>query len=198
MAAILLSSVLLAFEGPPDTVQGDAVDLLAIVDNTFYAIFMFEFCTKQLAYGFYWGKKPYIRDPWNRLDFVVVVFSPVNYFGESKSSLGRIFRLGRCLRPLRMINKFPELQVIVGAIVESLGTNTAVPGLSFLMYLIFGILGVNLFGGKFYSCNCGDVTGPDAWAALLAQDNTTWAELEEQSDLDQDGKWSDGDKLLYG
>ena len=260
MIAIIVSSVLLAMEGPQDSLRsyvrnpalngtwesedvrkvcdnGEACDgyekndaevLLGIVDTVFYGVFLFEFFTKLIAYGFWNTPNAYIKDPWNKLDFVVVVFSTVNYLpGQSKSSLGRIFRLGRCLRPLRMINKFPSLQVIVAAIVDSLGTNTAVLGLSFMLFLIFGILGVNIFGGKFYFCTCGDVVGPDVWDAkafdsggIFTRESTDplingtvvgpfartgendydgWGELVRACDVNGDELWTEGiDATLFG
>ena len=128
-------------------------------------VFMFEFVTKLFGHGFYFTPDSYLADGWNRLDFVVVVFSTMNYIpGQGKSQLGRVFRLGRCLRPLRMVNKNPSLKVIVSAVIESLGTNLAVMGLAAMLFLIFGILGCNLFGGKFWHCTCGEAVGPAAWA----------------------------------
>ena len=38
------------------------------------------------------------------------------------------------------------------AVMESLGTNLGVMGLAGMLFLIFGILGCNLFGGKFWHC----------------------------------------------
>ena len=238
MVAIIISSVLLAMEGPQGSLRSlertdadkegtnELEDLLSVIDTCFYGVFLFEFFTKLIAFGFWNTPNAYIKDPWNKLDFVVVVFSTVNYLpGQSKSSLGRIFRLGRCLRPLRMINKFPSLQVIVAAIVDSLGTNTAVLGLSFMLFLIFGILGVNIFGGKFYHCTDGGVVGSDRWEFLLTERGhaeyptiypdtefdaarlgelgmaelpATWAELEKYADVNNDRLWEENvDKELF-
>eukprot|EP01050_Picozoa_sp_SAG11_P005114 SAG11_NODE_347_length_10420_cov_5.267997_2_plen_2091_part_00 len=136
-------------------------DVLQVLDTTFFCVFMFEFITKLFNHGFYFTPDSYLADGWNRLDFVVVVFSTMNYIpGQGKSSLGRVFRLGRCLRPLRMVNKNPGLKVIVTAVIDSLGTNLAVMGLAGMLFLIFGILGCNLFGGKFWYCTCPDQVGP--------------------------------------
>ena len=74
----------------------------------------------------------------------------------AQSPFGRILRLGRCLRPLRMVNKNEGLKVIVSAVMDSLGTNFGVLVLETMLFIIFGILGVNLFGGKLWSCSCAD------------------------------------------
>ena len=174
MGAILISSILLAYEGPADSLEGlifyDDVlipDALAFLDTIFYGVFMFEFFTKIFHRGFLFTPEAYLADGWNRLDCVVVAFSTMNYVpGQGKSSLGRVFRLGRCLRPLRMVNKNPGLKVIVTAVMESLGTNLGVMGLAGMLFLIFGILGCNLFGGKFWYCTCPDVVGEGVWKQI--------------------------------
>ena len=173
MGAIMVSSILLAYEGPADSLLGlelyegyEIQELLSLLDTCFYGVFMFEFVTKLIHRGFIFTPDAYLSDTWNRLDFVVVLFSTMNYMpGQEKSSLGRVFRLGRCLRPLRMVNKNPGLKVIVNAVMKSLGTNLGVMALAMMLFLIFGILGCNLFGGKFWSCTCGDVVGADVWKA---------------------------------
>jgi hypothetical protein len=173
MCAILVSSILLAYEGPAESLAGlelydgyEIQELLTLLDTCFYGVFMFEFVTKLIHRGFIFTPNAYLSDTWNRLDFVVVMFSTMNYMpGQEKSSLGRVFRLGRCLRPLRMVNKNPGLKVIVTAVMKSLGTNLGVMALAMMLFLIFGILGCNLFGGKFWSCTCGDQVGEEIWKA---------------------------------
>jgi hypothetical protein len=100
MIAIIISSVLLAMEGPQGSLRSlerteadkdstnDLEDLLSVIDTCFYGVFLFEFFTKQLAYGFWNTPNAYIKDSWNKLDFVVVVFSTVNYLpGQSNHLL---------------------------------------------------------------------------------------------------------------
>jgi hypothetical protein len=201
MAAILISSVLLAYEGPADSLEGLILyddylitDALASLDTCFYMVFMFEFFTKVIHRGFLFTPEAYLGDSWNRLDFLVVFFSTMNYVpGQEKSSLGRVFRLGRCLRPLRMVNKNPGLKVIVSAVIESLGTNLGVMALSGMLFLIFGILGCNLFGGKFWHCTCADKVGNThphfVWRtncnACMASNNITGLSFGE--DFQKDG-----------
>jgi hypothetical protein len=201
MAAIVISSVLLAYEGPADSLEGLILyddklitDALASLDTCFYTIFMFEFFTKVIHRGFIFTPEAYLGDSWNRLDFLVVFFSTMNYVpGQEKSSLGRVFRLGRCLRPLRMVNKNPGLKVIVSAVIESLGTNLGVMAMSGMLFLIFGILGCNLFGGKFWHCTCPDSVGNThphfVWRtncnACMASNNITG--LSRGEDFQKDG-----------
>ena len=95
----------------------------------------------------------YIKDPWNKLDFIVILGSTANYIGANVG----IVSLLRCLRPLRIINRNAGMKVIISAVVNSLAVNIGVMALASLGFLIFGILGVNLFAGQFWSCNCSHV-----------------------------------------
>ena len=65
------------------------------------------------------------------------------------------------------------MKVVFTALLDCLPTVVAVVMLSFLFYITFAILGVGLFMGQFYRCDCGgdwgkperDCTDPD-WESL--------------------------------
>ena len=57
----------------------------------------------------------------------------------------RALRTMRVLRPLRVISRVPELKVVVNALFKSLPGLGNVLLVSLLFWLIFGILGMQLF-----------------------------------------------------
>lgn len=65
----------------------------------------------------------------------------------------KILRLLRVLRPLRFISHNLALKMIVVALLESVGGIVNVIIVVFMVWLIFAIIGVNIFGGTFYQCN---------------------------------------------
>ena len=65
----------------------------------------------------------------------------------------KILRLLRVLRPLRMISRNPDLKLMVSALMESIGHILNVLVVIGIIYMIFAILGVNLFAGKFFYCS---------------------------------------------
>jgi hypothetical protein len=133
-------------------------------DTAFYAIFMAEFAVKVLTKGFVFTPGAYLNTGWNKLDFLVIIISTMNFLpGTEASSTGRILRMGRCLRPLRMINKNEGMKVIINAILDSVATNLGVMALALMFYLLFGILGVSIFGGRFWHCSCDWAVGPSVW-----------------------------------
>ena len=162
---------MLIYEGPPGARDQDILDIFKLVNHFLFAAFMVELVVKCIGYGFIFTPKSYIKDPWNKLDFIVILASALGYVpGQEDSQLGRVLRLGRCLRPLRIINRNEGMKVIISAVIGSLGVNLSVLALMFMLFLIFGILGVNLFAmtrspggswrcGRPTTCRTGRPTG---------------------------------------
>ena len=65
-----------------------------------------EMILKIIAMGFYGVDHAYLSDGWNRLDFIVVLSSALNYMDLSGGNFTTIRSL-RMLRPLRVINAVP-------------------------------------------------------------------------------------------
>jgi len=68
----------------------------------------------------------------------------------------QVFRLLRSLRPLRVINRAPGLKLVVQTLLSSLRPIGNIVLICCTFFVIFGILGVQLFKGAFYYCD-----GPD-------------------------------------
>ena len=150
LCAIVIGTVLLALEGPPGTLPAETLFLFGLVNDFLFCIFLVEFVSKVIAYGFMFTPQSYIKNLWNRLDFIVVTGSIANYLGANAGFV----RLLRCLRPLRIINRNEGMKVIISAVLDSLAVNVGVLALSGLGLLMFSILGVSLFGGIMWSCTC--------------------------------------------
>ena len=131
MAGIETDAAMLAAHGP----------LLRTLDNTVLAIFIIEILLKLTACC----PRPwnYFRNGWNVFDFVVVALClmPIS------SQFAVVLRLGRTLRLLRLISALPKLQLLVGALVKSFSSMGYVGLLLGLMFYIYAITGVHLFGG---------------------------------------------------
>ena len=89
--AILLGTLLLAIEGPPNSIDKDTQFVFDRINDGLFAIFIVEFVGKLIAYGFIFTPNAYLKDSWNKLDFTVILGSIVNYMGGeagASSSLG--------------------------------------------------------------------------------------------------------------
>ncbi|XP_042559587.1 voltage-dependent T-type calcium channel subunit alpha-1I-like [Clupea harengus] len=130
---------------------------LTVSNYIFTAIFVAEMTVKVVSKGLYLGERAYLRSSWNILDgflvFVSLVDIVVSMAGGAKI-LGvlRVLRLLRTLRPLRVISRAPGLKLVVETLITSLKPIGNIVLICCAFFIIFGILGVQLFKGKFYYC----------------------------------------------
>eukprot|EP01060_Flectonema_neradi_P030270 TRINITY_DN4362_c0_g1_i7.p1 TRINITY_DN4362_c0_g1~~TRINITY_DN4362_c0_g1_i7.p1 ORF type:complete len:1713 (+),score=278.96 TRINITY_DN4362_c0_g1_i7:1641-6779(+) len=89
---------------------------------------------------------PYLCNTWNRVDFAVCITAILGLFIP-------FFALFRCLRTLRLIIRFPNIKVVVRALFHALPAIGNVLAITSFVFLVFSILGVQLFKGKLYYCS---------------------------------------------
>jgi Na+-translocating ferredoxin:NAD+ oxidoreductase RnfA subunit len=79
---------------------------LKICDEVFTVIFVCEMVMKVIARGFIFnGKRAYLRNGWNVLDFIIVLTSVVDFIpGISSSTSLKVLRMLRVFRPLRLVS----------------------------------------------------------------------------------------------
>ena len=114
------------------------------IDLGFSTVFIFEATIKIIAMGFVFNKFAYLKEAWNCLDFFIVCVSIVGMLPiEGGASSLKILRTFRILRPLRSINKLPEVKKQINSVLKS------IPGLFrvffFIIFLfsVFAIFGTN-------------------------------------------------------
>uniref|UniRef100_A0A3B3ZIP8 Sodium channel protein n=1 Tax=Periophthalmus magnuspinnatus TaxID=409849 RepID=A0A3B3ZIP8_9GOBI len=149
---ILLSSGALAFEDVYLEQRRVVKIVLEYADQVFTYVFVVEMILKWVAYGF----KTYFTNAWCWLDFLIVDVSLVsltaNILGYSELGAIKSLRTLRALRPLRALSRFEGMRVVVNALVGAIPSIFNVLLVCLIFWLIFSIMGVNLFAGKFYYC----------------------------------------------
>uniref|UniRef100_A0A3Q2QR91 Sodium channel protein n=1 Tax=Fundulus heteroclitus TaxID=8078 RepID=A0A3Q2QR91_FUNHE len=149
---ILLSSGALAFEDVYIEQRKTVRIILDYADRVFTYIFILEMLLKWVAYGFV----KYFTNAWCWLDFFIVDVSIVTLIANALgySDLGPIksLRTLRALRPLRALSRFEGMRVVVNALVGAIPSIMNVLLVCLIFWLIFSIMGVNLFAGKYYYC----------------------------------------------
>jgi voltage-gated sodium channel len=90
------------------------------------------------------GREPrrYFADSWNVFDFLIVALC----FIPAAGPFAAVLRLSRVLRLLRLVGALPKLQLLVGALLKSLSAMGYVSLLLALMFYIYAVAGVHLFG----------------------------------------------------
>ncbi|XP_015234109.1 PREDICTED: sodium channel protein type 2 subunit alpha-like isoform X1 [Cyprinodon variegatus] len=149
---ILLSSGALAFEDIYIEQRRTIKTVLEYADKVFTYIFILEMLLKWVAYGFV----KYFTNAWCWLDFLIVDVSLVslvaNALGYSELSAIKTLRTLRALRPLRALSRFEGMRVVVNALLGAIPSIMNVLLVCLIFWLIFSIMGVNLFAGKYYHC----------------------------------------------
>ncbi len=104
-----------------------------------------EAIVKIIAQGFILSKKTYLRDPWNVLDFIVVITALLSFSPDISSvSILRAFRL---FKPLRNLQVFPSMRLLMRTLMASADRLRYLIILYFFVIMIFSIIGLNLMQG---------------------------------------------------
>uniref|UniRef100_A0A8C6NF21 Voltage-dependent T-type calcium channel subunit alpha-1H n=1 Tax=Melopsittacus undulatus TaxID=13146 RepID=A0A8C6NF21_MELUD len=161
---IFLNCITIALERPDIDPHSTERMFLSVSNYIFTAIFVAEMMVKVVALGFFSGENTYLQSSWNVLDGVLVFVSIIDIIVSMASAGGakilgvlRVLRLLRTLRPLRVISRAPGLKLVVETLISSLRPIGNIVLICCAFFIIFGILGVQLFKGKFYYCDGPDV-----------------------------------------
>ena len=152
---IFVSSVMLAWDLPLNEPGSLTVQIIETVNTTFSLIFMIEAIMKIIAYGFLLnGDQSYLKTSWNVLDFLIVVLSIIELIatfktyiggdsGSTDTSIFKVVRMVKVLKPLRSINKFPGLKIVIESLLRSIPGISNVLLICLIFFFIFGIICVN-------------------------------------------------------
>lgn len=154
MIIIVFSSILLALDSPSLAPDSRLARFLVDTDKFFTPVFVLEAVMKIIAHGLLFHKGAYLRSGWNIIDALVVLVSIATYIFTVRL---KWLRALRAIRPLRVISRFSGMKIVVSSLVKSLPSILNVLLVCSLFWVIFGILGVQFFGGKFSVC-IGDET----------------------------------------
>ena len=131
--------------------------------------------TQMLAYGILFTPNAYLKSGWHQLDFVIVTSSVAALFSDAFPVL-RTMRVLRVLRPLRLIARFGNLRIIVDLFIRTLPSVVHVIMVCALIMIVFAILGVQLFAGRFAYC--------------ISPDPTIAAQMTHEGCTDAGGDWT--------
>ncbi|XP_049637927.1 voltage-dependent N-type calcium channel subunit alpha-1B [Suncus etruscus] len=160
LATIIANCIVLALEQHlPD---GDKTPMSERLDDTepyFIGIFCFEAGIKIIALGFVFHKGSYLRNGWNVMDFVVVLTGILATAGTDFDL--RTLRAVRVLRPLKLVSGIPSLQVVLKSIMKAMVPLLQIGLLLFFAILMFAIIGLEFYMGKFHKACFPNSTGPE-------------------------------------
>jgi hypothetical protein len=162
IAVIAVNTVLLAVEHPAILCSQELLTYFMVAEFLFAAIYSIEMCIRIYAMGFY-GKadeNTYLRNPWNALDFLIVLSSWLNTVvlltGAELGIKLSTLRVFRALRVMKMFKMFSGIRTILGTIAKALPPSINVIGFLGFLFIVSGIVGLQLFrGAGLHRCDYG-------------------------------------------
>jgi len=169
VGAILVNAVLVGLE-TSEALVAPFGDLFFVLYLVISVIFVIEITLRLITYWPHpWA---FFRDPWNVFDFVVIGLSILPVGGR----FATVARLARLLRVLRVVSIMPELRLIVGTMLRSIGSMVGVIVLLALVVYTYAVIGVYLFGA-YDPQNWGSL-GAAVWTLFEALTLEGWLDLQ--------------------
>ncbi|VUZ56904.1 unnamed protein product, partial [Hymenolepis diminuta] len=137
---------------------------LKIGEYIFFVGMTIELALKVLADGFIFTPNALLRDFGGFLDIFTYIVSLafVSYFMRVEKlgpgSVGQLFMVLRCLRPLRIFCLVPQMRRVVYELVRGFREILMVTVLLVVFIFIFAVYGVHMFGGRLAICNDRNIT----------------------------------------
>ena len=116
-----------------------------------FLISLGEIGLKVIAHGLFCYKDAYLRSGWNQIDALIAIVC-VGELANSGQSAGLVLRSIHVLRPLRLIVRLAGLRQIINLLINVMPRVVNILLVYLLFIIVFSILGIQLFAGKFGSC----------------------------------------------
>ena len=147
-AAITAGCIILVttppYEDIPDNPPMLSLTLRVQLEFAFTGIFLFEFIARIVSDGFLFTHKAYLKNNWNRVDGLVLLFGIVDISGLLDGTrYAKVLRVLRALKPLRMMKRLKGLRNLLDALVLTL-----IPVAYVLAFLMVIITNVSFTGAK--------------------------------------------------
>ena len=163
LVLILVSTLFLVMDMPHFSEKTTLRQIMKVFNYIFTASFTIEMLLKIVSMGFCKSKTPknfalstpYMRDGWNVLDFFIVLVSIAAITLPTEGGAGPLLkqlRVARAVRPLRLVSRYPALKITFNTLLMSIPSMASLMSVASLFFIIFAILGLELFGGKFGHC----------------------------------------------
>ena len=133
----------------------------------FLVLYTIEMVIKITGMGFFWARDSYLRDPWNQLDFVIVMSGYLLMYLNLDEGDGQIYRaevgdldaastsfnlsglrVFRVLRPLKTVQNIKGLKVLMTALFGAVGLLADTMLVLMFFFFIYSIVGTQLLCGE--------------------------------------------------
>jgi len=147
---IFINSIFLGFMDYTDTKANVWRNNIVTYSEPFFtSVFTLESIFKIIAFGLIFGKNTYLKDPWNWIDFLVVITSLIS-LSPIIGNVSVIWTF-RLIWPLKSIKRMPSMKLLINTLLNSIRSLGEVFAFAFFFYVVFSILGISLWSGLDYN-----------------------------------------------
>ena len=115
-----------------------------------------------MGQGLLFTKHAYLKEGWNIIDTVVLLFSLIDLSGALDGmSLAKVARMARALKPLRLMKRNKNMRLIIDALLTTLQPIAYVILFLIFTLVVFGLIAIGVFGGKLFACTNTNVVYPE-------------------------------------
>lgn len=116
-------------------------------------MFAFEFLLKIIAFGFLLTPDPYLGDVYNFLDLFLLILDGLFLKKWNSSHQEQVICTLIALRPFRLICRIEGIKVLTTNLLRTIPAVMSVLAFTLAIFSVFGVVGVQMFRGRFASCN---------------------------------------------
>lgn len=138
LALIIVNAVIMGVLTMPD-IAPETRTLLTNIDTVILYIFVIEIALKLIAQRF-----QFFTNGWNIFDFMIVGASVLHFWPAAAA-----LRCLRVFRVLRLLSFAPKMREVVASLWLSIPGVSSVIGLLLIIYYVFALLFIDLFGTEF-------------------------------------------------
>lgn len=165
LVAIVVNTVILAMDSPGIDPESSKAKAFQIIDYILTGFFTIEMAIK--IHGL--TLRGYLKHGWNVVDAFIVLLSFIGVLmqlyvqvfhadgNDSNLDIVRIIRVLRVLRPLLLISHFQGMKLILESVFKSALSILNVLLLLMFVWMMFAIVGMNLFSGTLYYCTDSEI-----------------------------------------
>jgi len=138
--------------GARDLTSSEEAEILSLqILSTIF--FVFEWFVKSIAHGVIFGKRTYLRKSvFNQIESAATVIAILQLAGVPNLGAALAMRMARILIPVRIVSSIKPFRRVLTAVIESWGAISNVAFITIGMWVLFSLIGMQLFGGYFNSC----------------------------------------------
>lgn len=135
--------------------------LIQLIQLALTGLFVVEFICRIMAVGLLQTRHAYLKSGWNVMDTVVLMLAIVDELRIfDKGDVGKIMRLTRCLRPLRLLKRNVGMKLLVDALIGTLYPMLYVLLFACINALAFALVGQGLFRNLLDRCSASGAEYP--------------------------------------